>query len=593
MQNESSIYLNGLKLTDPFHIRDFHSIFSLIDAHAVSGIKVYTGGFPVDFGDDASGVLLVDSKSPEKPMETQIGISLFNSTILNSGFSNEGNFDWMISARRSNLENILPDDYGSPGYSDIFVSLGLDLDSGMRITFNALIANDDVEVITESDPAELELSDSRTDNDSLWIGMEKSWGADLRSNTVLFAKRFSNRRVAMVHDPEEMIADVEDYRDVDSIGFIHNMWYDGLDRHALRWGLDFKKQDADYDYKGRAEYFGFAAEYPGLENPRQYQTSVQPSGNVIGLYVADQWKINPRLSMDLGIRWDKQSYTEPESESQFSPRASLLYVTEEGDEFRLSAGRYHQSERIHELQVENNIKRFYRPKRIDQFIFGYQTNFSAGYQFRAEAFYKNYRREIPRSENLFDPLQMVPEFQPDRVRLEPESARVTGIEFSVDYSSEEDFSWYLSYSISKAVDFIDGKSESRSWDQRHAIQAGLVWRPKNWEIGAAVRAHSGWPTTDLMLVYDSASEKLLPVPGPRNSERFSPYATLDFRVSRSFDVNLGTLSVFLEVLNATNRKNPCCVDYGIEEGPDGGPVLERNVEYWLPIVPSIGLNWRF
>ena len=44
--NETAIFLNGLQLMDPFHIRNYHSIFSSIDARAISGVEAYTGGFP-------------------------------------------------------------------------------------------------------------------------------------------------------------------------------------------------------------------------------------------------------------------------------------------------------------------------------------------------------------------------------------------------------------------------------------------------------------------------------------------------------------------------------------------------------------------
>ena len=55
------IMLNGQWLFDPFHIRDYQSIFSAIDARAIEGIEVYTGGFPVRYGDRMSGLVLMDS----------------------------------------------------------------------------------------------------------------------------------------------------------------------------------------------------------------------------------------------------------------------------------------------------------------------------------------------------------------------------------------------------------------------------------------------------------------------------------------------------------------------------------------------------
>jgi hypothetical protein len=86
---------------------------------------------------------------------------------------------------------------------------------------------------------------------------------------------------------------------------------------------------------------------------------------------------------------------------------------------------------------------------------------------------------------------------------------------------------------------------------------------------------------------------VLPIPGPRNAEQLGTYAQLDFRVSREFEVKHGRLSAFFEVTNASNRNNPCCIDYDLEETDEGDLEFDRSVEYWLPIIPAIGVLWEF
>ena len=49
---------------------------SIIDARAIEGVEVYTGGFPGCYGDRMSGLVLMDSLEPEKPRHTEIGISV-------------------------------------------------------------------------------------------------------------------------------------------------------------------------------------------------------------------------------------------------------------------------------------------------------------------------------------------------------------------------------------------------------------------------------------------------------------------------------------------------------------------------------------
>ena len=52
------------------------------------------------------------------------------------------------------------------------------------------------------------------------------------------------------------------------------------------------------------------------------------------------------------------------------------------------------------------------------------------------------------------------------------------------------------------------------------------------------------------------------------------------------------LTAHVEVTNALNRENPCCVDYSVVQR-DSVYVLERDTEHWLPLIPSIGVLWTF
>jgi hypothetical protein len=63
-------------------------------------------------------------------------------------------------------------------------------------------------------------------------------------------------------------------------------------------------------------------------------------------------------------------------------------------------------------------------------------------------------------------------------------------------------------------------------------------------------------------------------------------------VSRDFTLSRGELTAFVEVTNLTNRRNPCCVDYSYEY-QDARLVLERDYRHWLPLVPSIGVLWKY
>ena len=600
--NETAIYLNGLKLLDPFHIRDYHSIFSTIDARAISGVEAYTGGFPADYGDRMSGVLLFDTREPEEPLQTELGLSVYNTSLFNSGFSADGKVDWLVSARDSNLDLVLSDDLGKPDYFDVFAELGVNLSDDHRIAVNALYSDDQVVVITESDPAELERSVSDTQNEHLWVSLEDQWSPQLSSLTVLSYASLDNRRDAEVNDPERMIAAVADLRDAGIHGLQQEWLYSGFDDHVLRWGFELRRERAHYDYSSAAAYTGFYEYYPGIENPAVSRILSGPQGHGYALYLSDRWQATAATGLQIGLRWDRQTWTEPQFSAQLSPRISLLHAFDPATEVRLTWGRYHQSQGAHELQVEDGLREFFTPQRADHWIAGIQHRFAGIYRLRAEAYLKDYDDLRPRFENLFDPLALIPELAPDRVRLEPQSARARGVELTLEYRGEDALEWWATYAWSRATDSIDGRTEPRSWDQRHAVQAGLAWRPGPWEIGLALSVHSGWPTTAMSFEVIAGEEPdeeepdediYLPVPGPRNAAQLGTFAQVDFRVSREFAVRRGRLSAFFEVTNATNRDNPCCLDYDIDENPDGEIFLDTTIDHWLPLIPAVGLLWTF
>jgi hypothetical protein len=142
-------------------------------------------------------------------------------------------------------------------------------------------------------------------------------------------------------------------------------------------------------------------------------------------------------------------------------------------------------------------------------------------------------------------------------------------------------------------DTVDGMDIPRSWDQRHAIGGGLMWEAQKWNLSAGVNYRSGWPTTHLSAVVDPDTGEILVELGARNAERLGDFFTLDFRANRRVPVSIGELSFFFEVTNLTDRKNPCCIDHDLEEGPAGLLFLDRTEEYWLPLLPAVGVLWEF
>jgi len=593
--SEIGIMLNGQRLFDPFHIRDYQSVFSAIDSRAIEGVEVYTGGFPVQFGNRMSGMVLMESLEAPRPRHTEIGVSVFNTSILNAG--NEPGRSWVFSARRGNLDLVIDPEFGSPSYYDVFADYTWDVSPNTTISVNGLIADDRVEVILESEPDELERVVSNTRNAQFWLNLQNRWSDALSSRTILSAVSFDNLRRGSLGDEEKIVASVADDRAVKQYGFRQDFSYARSDQHHVQWGLDVRYADADYVYSNTAEYFGLPAMFVDQDETSSLALTASPNGAAYALYFSDRWKVSENSIVEWGLRWDDQTYTEASSDAQLSPRLSFMRLLGENTEMRLSWGRYHQSQEINELQIEDGISQFWPAQRADHLIAGIRHTFENKYSLRIELFHKDVRQVRPRFENLYDPLGLIPEVQADRVRLDPSSAKSQGLEISIDRSAGP-LTWWATYVLSEVTDRIDDRDVLRSWDQRHALQGGLSWGNEKWDVSVAGSAHTGWPLTELNLVADGVDEdgeiEFVAIPGPRNAGRHSVFASLDFRVSRTWQLKNSSLMAFLEISNITNRRNTCCLDFDFGEDEDTGEdVFERGVDYWMPLLPAIGILWEF
>ena len=584
-QNEIGIMLNGQWLFDPFHVRDYQNIFSAIDARAIDGVEVYTGGFPVRYGDRMSGLVLMDSLELEKPRHNEIGVSVFNTSILTAG--EKGDNSWLFSARRGNLDLVIDPKFGKPSYFDVFGEYEIEFSPAARLSFNTLYADDKIELVLETDPQELERVTSDTHNAQFWLQLESDWSDRLSSNTVLALVDYSNHRVGETTDAEKMVAAVNDERDVRQVSFLQDWLWAPSETHRTQWGLHVIYSDAQFRYDGRAEYGGLPAILLDPVTSIERSAAASPNGASYAVYVSDRWKLSKRAVVEWGLRWDDQTYTDLGSDAQLSPRINLMYRTSENTELRLSAGRYQQSQPVQSLQIEDGVTHYWPAQRADQLVAGVHYRAPGDSVIRVEAFLKDISKVRPRYENLFDPLGILPELQADRVRIAPTGARARGIEISADRNTGS-WNWWASYTWSEVSDRIDGRDVPRSWDQRHALQAGFAWRDERWNFSMAASVHSGWPTTGLTLDETGGA-----VPGPRNALQLPKYASVDMRLSRTFDVRRGSLTAFVEISNMFNRRNVCCIDWDVEESEDGDLVLESSLDYWMPLLPAIGILWEF
>jgi outer membrane receptor protein involved in Fe transport len=586
--NELAVLLDGVRVVEPYHLRDFQAVFSVVDQRIVDSVAVHAGGFPAAYGDALSALMVIEPREPTE-LAHEVGLSVLYTSLLTSGTFADGGGSWLASVRNSNLERVLADELGQPSYSDLFVRVRSDLGPKQRLTFGGLRFRDDIVLTLENEPGDRQVANSDTTSRQNWLKLDSEWTEKLSSTTWLHSTALESSRREVVADLAEIVGNVDDRRELDVVGVKQAWQFEPSGRQLWAIGAELEQRDAHYRYAGAADRRGLLATLGGTAPPLR-ALALDPGGDSYGVYVEDRVRATERLIVDLGLRWDRQTYLPSSADSQFSPRASLLYRLGSRTDLRVSHGRFFQAEGLLELQVEDGVSEFSPAQRAAHSIVSVEHRFQGTLALRAELYRKWTRQVRPRYENLFDPLELLPELRASRVLVAPERAEARGIDLFV--SGEQPVSWWAGLSLARAEDEVDGVGVPRSWDQRRALNAGATWRAGSWDLSGAAVVHRGWPTTTVTVVTAASGERLA-VAGERNASRLGAVRRLDVRASREFGLGPGSLRFFAEVTNLTDRRNPCCLVYEPATTSNGLPSLVGTERARAGITGNIGMLWQF
>ena len=100
LQDETLVLFNNVELLEPFHLKDFQSVFSGLNPALIKTIDVYTGGFPARYGDRMSGVMDIDPADEYSDLGAELGLSFLTTSAAAYGTTHEGRGEWAFSARR-------------------------------------------------------------------------------------------------------------------------------------------------------------------------------------------------------------------------------------------------------------------------------------------------------------------------------------------------------------------------------------------------------------------------------------------------------------------------------------------------------------
>ncbi len=580
---ETLTLLDGFPLRQAYHMPGYQSVFGVLDPGLIDDAEIYTGGFPVRYGNRMGGVFDLHTIAAADEPRTALGLSVFNAMARRGGRLAGAPVDWLAAGRVGTLDpfvDAFAQSAGKPTYADAYARAGFGEPDRLRVTANLLWSRDKLAIERERQ-GEVARIESRSRY--LWLRAERDWRNGVQASLWLGYSGIESDREGTLDLPGSASGSVDDHRSADYREARARITWQPRSAHWLEGGLEWTDEEGRYRYAADAQYADPVADLFARAPTLARAASLDPGRERVALFGTHRWRIARDWITELGLR-AQRTITEGSTSEHwlYDPRANLRWQVTPSTSLRAHWGRFHQTDEVHELKVEDGLLAFPEPQRSDHVIIGLDHRLRGGLGLRVEWFEKHQSDPRPRFENQLDPLSLMPEIAADRVMIAPDSAEIHGLEFSV-VERRRERSWWASLAWSQARDLVDDRRVARSWDQTWAATAGLDWTHGKWRFGAIAGVHRGWPTTQV------SGTSL----GARNAARFPTRASLDLRAQYQRPLTTGSLAVTFELTNAVNVGNRCCSRLIAADDGAGGVTFTTRRSDWLPIVPSVGMLWAF
>lgn len=592
--DQNLVLLDGSTVYNPSHLFGF---FSTFNSDAVKDVKLYKGGFPGQYGGRLSSVIDVKmNEGNKKEFTASGGLGIIASRLTLEGPIQKDKASFMVSGRRT--------------YVDIFT----------RLINEANEDDEDFAQIPDyffydlNAKANYELGE----NDQLFIsgyfGRDQFKFDDGQFNFRFFwGNQNMNFRWNHIFGPRLFLNTTASFSDYEYE--INNKF----DEFSFQIG----SQITDYSLRSDATYipqnnhtirFGAQGIYHRFIVGRLQAGAADSSfsfssGNTfyateLGAYISDDWEINEKLKIHLGLRWSGFSQKNTFYQG-LEPRFSMKYSLSERISFKASYARMNQylhlvsnSGATLPTDVWYPSTAGVSPQASDQIAGGISLLLGKSFLFTNEVYYKWLHNQIDFKDgaNLFVNNNLENEFvfgegysYGNEFYLEKKNGRLTG---------------WIGYTLSWSWRHFDAISNGNRFpprnDKRHDITVVLMYDlsrkfsiSTSWEYrtGNAISLPVGRFVSSGP---DIGIPEIVPIYPERNSFRMPPYHKMDVGIVWKFFPKWGYADLTFSVYNAYNRRNPYFIFFeSITDENDIPVAFEARQVALFPAIPSITFNFKF
>ncbi len=548
---ETAVRVDGFELPTGSHFAWPGSSgggISLVPSGAIQNASLDTGGFSVAFGERASGVMDVQTRTGAR---AQIGgraeLTAGGVYGLAEGrlpAPNGQSGSWMVSARRSILEMAVShgNSRAAPSYVDLMGNLDVPLSPIHRLHVLGFDASDGLEVNWAMSASAL------TGKETLRLGgvsLSSAWSDKTRTD-VSVSWASSNTSLSEVQQTATSFSNTSLERFLRARGEVRRAITPRL--HVLA-GATIKHSDVHFDLQDGSFRNEWNIPVPAIE------ASWHDALTDLAGYTEVNGVFGP-AEVTVGVRADHSGRT---ARWYISPRTHLQVRL--GSRWRVTGGWGEYRQDIPDVWLGSNVaNRSLDPVKVVMLTSGVEGAPWQGGWFTAEGFRKRYTGyPIDPSVPSRVLISAGADFESPLVGILAPSGLVHAD--GVDTSFSQDFKGALTLSLGYSYWDVREFNLLQQWlradyDVRHQARVWLVWhKPKRWSATALWRYASGRPYTP----YDVAASLLAGAGrmdrSQTNAATAPAYHRLDVRAERVFARRHSAITVFVEVDNIYNRAN--------------------------------------
>ena len=594
---QNKVLLDGMTIYNPFHSIGFFSVF---DTDIIRSADIYTGGFSAEYGGRISSIMDITTIDGNKKHHSgKIAVNPFGSKLKLEGpikklneKNNSGSASYIFSGKTSYLEQsskLLYDYIDSSGlpfnFTDLYGKISINGNTGSKFNLFGFSYKDQVKYKAVSDL-----------NWDSW-GVGTNFVVIPASSPVLIMGRFniSDYKISLSELDPVNLGDTLAPRTSRINGF--NLGFDFkyfIGENEIKYGIDINGFSTNFSFTNSVE-----------REISQEENTTELAGYIDGKIIKGLLVLNPSFRA--------QYYASLKSFSP-EPRIGAKYNVNEKFRLKAAAGLYSQNlisansdrdvvnlfygflsgpDNLQDSILLDNgktIRRKHELQKATHAIFGGEVDLAKHFTLNIEGYYKSFNQLTNINRNKL--------YKEDKDFI-IETGDAYGVDIVLKYSTEKTYLWAV-YSLGKVTRWDGMRTYSPLFDRRHNIN--LVGTQNfgdnnEWEINARWNYGSGLPFTQTQGYYHSIdysqgintnitttnNNQLELIYSDLNEGRLSSYHRLDLAVKRHIEIsNKSTLDITASVTNVYSRKNIFYVDR-----------ITNEKVYQLPILPSLGISWKF